>query len=89
MIKCLYYNDSFTFDPQLRVVCYDSENPSEKTSEDLVINIVRNVNSPSFGKFRYTVEIDEDYAQNQPVITLRATDRDNVRHILQIELFRK
>ena len=62
----------------LRVVCYDSLVPSQRTSVDLSIGVIRNINSPIFSRSQYVVTIPEDFAQNQPVLNLLATDLDNV-----------
>ncbi|XP_035826838.1 protocadherin Fat 4-like [Aplysia californica] len=61
----------------LRVVCYDSVVPSQRTPVDLTIAIIRNINSPVFSQSQYSVVIPEDFAQNRPVLSLSASDLDN------------
>ncbi|GFN78435.1 protocadherin fat 4, partial [Plakobranchus ocellatus] len=61
----------------LRVVCYDSQVSSQRATADVVVSVVRNVNSPVFSAAQYSTTIPEEYELNRPVLTVAATDADN------------
>ena len=50
------------------------------------IEVVRNENGPKFEPDRYNKNVDEDFPLGETLITVRATDKDNVSRILYNKL---
>lgn len=63
---------------QLRVIAYDNLSPALRATADVLISVGRNVNPPLFGQQQYQQTIPETFAFGRGVISVRATDRDNV-----------
>ena len=66
---------------QLRVRAYDSANPKAFSEEDVTINILRNVNRPSFGASSFSTRISEAMLIGTSVIQLTASDVDKVSYM--------
>lgn len=64
---------------QLRVIAYDNLSPALRATADVLISVGRNVNPPLFDQQQYQQTIPETFAFGRGVISVRATDRDNVR----------
>lgn len=63
---------------QLRVIAYDNLSPALRATADVLISVGRNVNPPLFDQQQYQQTIPETFAFGRGVISVRATDRDNV-----------
>ena len=61
------------------MIAYDSLSPVLRATSDVLISVARNVNPPLFDQQQYQQTIPETYAFGRGVISVRATDRDNVK----------
>ena len=76
-------NDDHIFLLQLRVVAYDSSNPSQKATALVTISVSRNEYGPSFSESTYAVVGPESVQLGTIVATVQATDKDGVStHIM-------
>lgn len=57
---------------------YDSSVPSQTTTADLTINVLRNINPPVFSQDTYSTRISEAASIGSRLIDTTATDLDNV-----------
>ncbi|XP_062579030.1 protocadherin Fat 3-like [Saccostrea cucullata] len=60
----------------LRISAYDSRDPSKFTTEDVTINVARNLSPPRFSQDPYSRTITELYPMGVPVLNISATDSD-------------
>ena len=67
------------------MICYDSLVSSQRATADVAVSVVRNVNSPVFSAGQYSTTIPEEYELNRAVLTVAATDADNVRSFIFIQ----
>lgn len=63
----------------MRISAYDSRDPSKFTTEDVTINVARNINPPQFDRNPYSRTITELYPMGVPVLNISASDADQVR----------
>lgn len=63
---------------QLRIVAFDTGNPDQRVSTDIIIYVKRNEHSPVFGKTMYTRTITAATELGAPLLTINATDEDTV-----------
>ena len=62
----------------VRVVAYDSYYPHRRTTEDIIVTVVRNPNKPAFSTCCYSKRISENFAVGSSVIQVSADDQDGV-----------
>lgn len=63
---------------QARFIAYDSVNPTQRARSTLTIRVTRNQNGPVFNPSAYTETIADTYEVGRVVLTVSATDLDNV-----------
>ena len=62
----------------LRVIVYDSADPRLQDTSDVTIRVTRNPSVPQWSEVRYTRTINEEYPLGDDILTVLATDNDNV-----------
>ena len=60
---------------------YDSSNPNQRATTDVIITVQRNVNSPVFRRSNYLATVVENYPIGESVVKVEATDGDGVSGI--------
>ncbi|XP_064610252.1 protocadherin Fat 4-like [Liolophura sinensis] len=63
----------------LRIRAYDSQNPSSDSTTDLIIQVNRNNNDPSFERTTYSQDVSDGTSLGTVIITVTASDRDGDR----------
>lgn len=63
---------------QARFTAYDSANPRQVAQAELSIRVLRNQNGPVYNPSTYRMTIAETYEVGSVVLTLTATDADQV-----------
>ena len=70
---------------QLRVILYDSEKPDNKVETTVTVPVLRNVNTPKFGKDLYENTIYENAEVGMSILQMSATDDDKVTYNNKIQ----
>ena len=63
---------------QLQVICYDDIYPDNIATALVTIDVTRNPNDPRFVDETYEKTLDEKHPLGGNVLTIRASDDDNV-----------
>ena len=67
---------------QLSVLVWDDARPENTATSTLTCVMMRNEHAPRFVQDDYRVTINDRYQQGDNVLTLSATDNDNVRTLV-------
>lgn len=62
----------------LRVITYDSADPTLRDTADVAISVTRNPSVPRWSESVYRRTVNEEYSMGVPVLTVLATDTDGV-----------
>lgn len=62
----------------MTVVATDQGIPRKSATAQVQVNVLRNAYQPRFNRQQYTTTISENFKYGQVVLSLRATDDDNI-----------